>query len=184
LERIRNQPFPVLVLSAAFPRLVPPAVGVVIGLGAYNLEKRLRPRMLHPSLGRWLGFRPALYDARSCESPEELADLVIASSSTPPFTPVGRFRGRALLDGGMVDNIPAFAAETAERVRRNIVFLTRPYPRELLTEQADRLYLAPSHAVPIHRWDYTRPDLVDATIEMGEREADTHQPRLESFMAI
>jgi Patatin-like phospholipase len=187
LERVRAQPFPVLVLTAAFPRRVPAPLGAAMGLAAYNLEKRLRPGMVHPSFGRRIGFVPQLFDARSCESVEELADLVIASSSTPPFTPIGRFRGHALLDGGMIDNVPAAAAETVDGIRRNLVLLTRPYPRNVLGEQGSsgqRLYVAPSKAVPVEVWDYTRPDLVDATVAMGEREAELHETALRRLLAV
>jgi len=187
LERIKALPFPVLVLTAAFPRRVPAPLGAAMGLAAYNLEKRLRPGMVHPSFGRRIGFEPRLFDARSCASGEELADLVIASSSTPPFTPIGRFRGHALLDGGMIDNVPAAAAETIAGIRRNLVLLTRPYPRNVLGEQGEggaRLYVAPSRPVPVEVWDYTRPDLVDATVAMGEREAELHEPALRRLLAV
>jgi predicted acylesterase/phospholipase RssA len=183
LERIRAAPFPVLVLTAALPRALPASLSALLGFGAYNVEKRLRREMIHPSLGRHLGFRPYLVDARSCETPEELADLVLASSSSPPFTPVGSFRGRRLLDGGMIDNVPASAAEAVDAVRRNLVLLTRPYPRNVLGDHGERLYVAPSEPVPVERWDYTRPDLLDATIDMGEREAELHETALRRFLA-
>jgi predicted acylesterase/phospholipase RssA len=183
LERIRAAPFPVLVLTAALPRMLPTSVSVLLGFGAYNVEKRLRREMIHPSLGRRIGFRPYVVDARSCETPEELADLVLASSSSPPFTPVGAFRGQRLLDGGMIDNVPASAAEAVNTVRRNLILLTRPYPRNVLGDRGERLYVAPSEPVPVERWDYTRPDLVDATIDMGEREADLHEAALRRFLA-
>lgn len=182
LERIRAQPFPIQVLAAAFPPRLPAQVGVALGLGAYNLEKRIRPGMLHPSFGRKLGFRSVVVDARTCDTPEELAALVVASSATPPFTPIGRFRGQALLDGGMIDNVPADVAEVAPTIERNIVLLTRRYPSHLTGLHGRRLYVAPTEPVPIHRWDYTRPDLVDATIELGRRDADFHLPALESFV--
>lgn len=187
LERIRAQPFPLLVLTAAFPRGVPAPLGAAVGLAAYNLEKRLRPAMVHPSFGRRIGFQARLFDARTCESADELADLVVASSSTPPFTPIGRFRGHTLLDGGMIDNVPAAAAETIDGIRRNLVLLTRPYPRNVLGEQGDgghRLYVAPSKPVPVEVWDYTRPDLVDATVAMGEHEAELHESALRRLLAV
>ena len=183
LERIKAQPFPILVLTALPPTRLPLTLGALMGMSAYNLEKRLRPGMLHPSYGRRLGFQPLLIDARSCETAEELADLVVASSATPPFTPIGTFRGKRLLDGGMIDNVPAAAAETLSTTRGNLVLLTRPYPSEVLGEKGDRLYLAPTRATPIDSWDYTQPDLLDATVDMGEAEAETHRSSVERFLA-
>lgn len=187
LERIREVEHPVLVVAAAFPKLLPAPLGAAVGLATYNLEKRLRPSMIHPTYGRRVGFEPRLFDLRACESADELADLVIASSSTPPFTPIGRFRGERLLDGGMIDNVPAFATETVGDVRRNLVLLTRPYPRDALPPAGGpgpRMYVAPSRPVPVTTWDYTRPDLVDATIAMGEHESTVHERGLAELLAI
>jgi predicted acylesterase/phospholipase RssA len=181
-ERVREQPFPLLVLAAGFPRFAPAPLAVTAGIAAYQLEKAVRRRMVHPSLGRALGFQPFVYDARACEGPEELADLIIASSSTPPFTPLGAFRGRSLLDGGLVDNVPAFAAESDPAVRRNLVLLTRQYPKEVTGWRGNRLYLAPSEPVPVSRWDYTRPELLDETIALGERDAERYEPLLDELL--
>jgi predicted acylesterase/phospholipase RssA len=121
-------------------------------------------------------------DARTCESAEELTDLILASSATPPFTPVGRFRGQRLLDGGMIDNVPAFVADALPGVRRNLVLMTRPYHPSVVGVRGKRLYIAPTRETPISRWDYTSPELLDDTIRMGEREAEVHRPALDRFL--
>lgn len=182
LERIRALPFPVLILTSKVPSLLPSSIAAPLALCAYQLEKRMRPEMIHPSFGRRLGFAPLVYDARDCETPEALANLVIASSATPPFTSIGHIRGNRLLDGGVIDNAPAWIAEEVAGVRRNLVLLTRPYPPQVLGRHGARLYIAPSKPVPIERWDYTRPDLLDRTIEMGEYEAETHKDALDVFL--
>jgi patatin-like phospholipase len=182
-ERVRSQPFPILVLAARLPRFLPAALAVPLGISGYSIEKRLRTQMVHPSFGRLLGFAPTVVDARACESPEELAALILASSATPPFTPVGAFRGHRLLDGGMVDNVPAFVGDAIDGATRNLVLLTRPYPPTVTGPRGTRLYLAPSAPVPIGRWDYTQPGRLRETIAMGEREADLHQPALDRFLA-
>jgi predicted acylesterase/phospholipase RssA len=182
LERVRATPFPVLVLAARFPRLLPGGAALLLGIGAYQLEKALRKSMVHPALGRAIGFTPALFDARECESAEELAALVLASSATPPFTPVGSFRGARFLDGGMVDNAPAFAAEGVAGVERNLVLLTRVYPHALVGRQGRRLYVAPTVPPPVGRWDYTRPELLARTIELGQAEAEVHEAALAAFL--
>jgi len=183
LERVRAQPFPILVVTAAVPRVLTGAAAAMLGYSAYNLEKRVRRKMVHPTLAKRLGFRPHVVDARSCETPDELADLVIASSSTPPFTPIGNFRGKRLLDGGLIDNVPASVAEAVRGVEYNLVLMTRPYPPEVVGTQGKRLYIAPSVPPPVDPWDYTNADLVDRTIELGEREAEGHTPALVSLLA-
>jgi predicted patatin/cPLA2 family phospholipase len=182
LERIRQQPFPIYVLAAAFPALLPRALSVALGIGLYSAERSMR-RAPHPRSTRWLGFRPIAVDARECESAEELANLILASSATPPFTPIGLFRGMRLLDGGMIDNAPAFVAEERHpEARRSIVFLSRPYHASVLGVQNKRLYLAPTQPTPINRWDYTQPHLLDETVAMGEREAAIHQALLDKYL--
>jgi hypothetical protein len=182
LERVRSQPFPILVLTTAFPKPMPAFAAVILGLCAYNIEKRFRKEMIHPSLGRRVGFKAMAFDARKCETPEELADLIIASSATPPFTSVGSFSGRRLLDGGIIDNVPAFLGDEAPDVKRNLVLLTRPYPSNIIGKQGTRLYIAPANTLPVNRWDYTRPDLIDATIAAGERDAELYAPLLADFL--
>jgi hypothetical protein len=182
LDRLRSQPFPTLVTASRFPDVLGPGQAAVVGIAAYQLEKALRSPFLHPRWGRALGFRPVCFDARDCQSPAELADLVLASSATPPFTPVGSFRGQALLDGGLVDNAPAFVTETWPGIDRVIVLLTRPAPKAIVGRRGGRLYLAPSEALPVGRWDYTRPEGVDLAIATGERDADAFVAALDAFL--
>jgi predicted acylesterase/phospholipase RssA len=183
LERLRALPFPLLVLAAGFHARLPAWAAVALGLSAYNFEKRVAPERIHPRLGRKLGFVPRVFDARECSTPEEVADLIMASSATPPFTPIGLFQKQALLDGGLVDNVPAFVAEAHPGVTKNLIVLTRPYPASVTGVRANRLYVGPSKPTPVDRWDYTRPDLVDQTVAMGALESQQNRPLLDAFLA-
>jgi predicted acylesterase/phospholipase RssA len=182
LERIRRQPFPIYVLASSFPALLPSAMAVTLGITLYSIERSVR-RAPHPKSPRLVGFKPIAVDARECETPEELANLILASSATPPFTPLGAFRGLRLLDGGMIDNAPAFVVEERHpEARRSIVFMSRPYHPSVMGIQGRRLYVAPTRPTPIDRWDYTQPHLLDDTVAMGEREADIHAPVLDAYL--
>jgi predicted acylesterase/phospholipase RssA len=183
LERVRAQPFPIRFLCAAFPRVLPSVVGVALGLGAYTLEKAVRPTMLHPTFPQRLGFSPRWWDARDCESAEELTNLVLSSSSTPPFTRRGRFGRELLLDGSMVDNAPAYLLEDIPEVRRHVVILTRPYRAELVGARGNRYYVSPQKPLPISRWDYRQNAPVDETFDVGRNEAHVHGDALRSFLA-
>jgi hypothetical protein len=138
--------------------------------------------MIHPTFGQRVGFKAMAFDARDCETRQALTDLIIASSATPPFTSLGDFSGRRLLDGGIIDNVPAFLADESPGVKKNLVLLTRPYPKDVIGRQGSRLYIAPEKALPVSRWDYTRPELIDATIEVGVRDADICAPLLSEFL--
>ena len=182
LERLQAVPFPVLVLCTRPPPHVPTTLATWVGLTSYALEKRLVPRRLHPRIGTHLGFGELVVDARTCTSPEELADLVLASSSTPPFTPLGRFRGARLLDGGIVDNVPADVVERVAGVHKTLVLLTRPYPHGVTGERGRRLYVAPSEPVPIARWDYTERADVEGALALGRADAQRHAPTLSRWL--
>lgn len=182
LERIKAQPFPVNVLCAGFPTALPSGVSIALGLAAYQLEKKVRPKMLHPTFPRYVGFKQHAWDMRDCETAEEAVELVISSSATPPFTKRGRFEKRLLLDGSMIDNAPAFLTEASPEVRRNLVLLTRPYPNSTLGQRDTRLYIAPEEPLPITRWDYRETAPVDETLSAGRRDADRDEELVAAFL--
>jgi predicted acylesterase/phospholipase RssA len=180
--RVRSQPFPLLVLTTAFPARMPAFAAALLGLCAYNFDQGRGKAEARPSLARRVGFTPLVFDARACASAGELADLIIATSATPPFTPVGRVRERRLLDGGIIDPAPAFLAEASPGVERSITLLTAPLAAPAPRASGRHLYIAPSEPLPVRTWDFTRPDLLKATIELGERDAELYADRLTEFI--
>lgn len=181
-ERIKAQPFPVQVLCGGFPSALPSGVSIALGLAAYQLEKKMRPTMLHPTFPRYVGFKQHAWDMRECETPEDVVELVVSSSSTPPFTKRGRFGKQLLIDGSVIDNAPAFLTEESPRVRRNLVLLTRPYPKAELGKRDSRLYIAPKEPLPITRWDYRESAPVDETLLAGRRDADRDEELVADFL--
>lgn len=162
---------------AHIPRWTGPRLAVAAGLLAYNIDKHFL-KTLHPRLGRKLGFTPEFVRAQDCRTPEQLADLLLQSASTPPFTPVLRRHGRAVLDGGLVDNVPVDALDP---VPGNVlVLVTRLYPRpsRFVLQHGKgggvqrRLYLQPSQRVPISSWDYTRPEAMTHAYDLGRRDGE------------
>ena len=155
------------------PRWLGARSAVAAGLVAYNIEKYVR-KTLHPTLGRTLGFRPEFVRAQACASVDELADLILQSSCTPPFTPVLRRGGRPVLDGGMVDNVPVDALDPAPG--DVLVLVTRLYPRPQMFTVAHgeqrRLYVQPSSKVPISSWDYTSPSQMRHAYDLGRRDGE------------
>ncbi|CAB3723120.1 patatin-like phospholipase family protein [Trinickia soli] len=161
------------------PRWLGARASVVAGLVAYNIDKHIR-KVLHPTLGRALGFRPEFVRVQECAVVEELADLILQSSCTPPFTPVLRRKGRPVLDGGMVDNVPVGALD--ETPGRVLVLVTRRYPRPQTFVVAhgsqQRLYVQPSRKVPISSWDYTQPALMRPAYDLGRADGEAFLQRL------
>ncbi len=123
---------------------------------------------MHPRLARRLGFAAEYVPVRSCPSPEALADLVLASSCTPPFTPALAHGGRPALDGGIADNVPAAAVDADDGP--TLVLLTRRSPG--FPAHPGRVYVQPSVPVPVSAWDYTDPAGIQAAFDLGRRDAD------------
>ena len=170
---------PIDVLVARPPALPAPAA-LLAGYVSYLLERRVHARV-HPQWPRAIGFRGELYTmqqhaaaAPAAERADAIADLVLASSCTPPFTPIYRFGSRLSLDGGLVDNVPIFAVP--EHCERTLVLLTRRYPPEKLhsgsQHAGEHVVAQPSEPIPVVKWDYTSPDKLAATFELGLRDGE------------
>lgn len=122
--------------------------------------------------------------AQACTNVEELADLILQSSCTPPFTPVLRRGGRPVLDGGMVDNVPVGALDDAPG--RVLLMVTRRYPHAQMFMVAhgaqQRLYVQPSQTVPISSWDYTQPALMGQTYQLGQVDGEAFLRQAPQFV--
>jgi len=161
IKRIHRGP-DIRIQITRLPRWFGPHTGTMAGLLAYQLEKILC-RPVHPKLGRCIGFSPEVISVRNCKTPKALADLILASSCTPPFTPVFKYNGFSVLDGGLVDNVPVNAIGSAEG--NTLVLLTRFYSK--VPSMAGRTYVQPSEPITISKWDYTNPAGLQAAFDLG-----------------
>jgi predicted acylesterase/phospholipase RssA len=103
---------------------------------------------------------------RECATPSVLVDLILGSSCTPPMTALQTWRGRHVLDGGVVDNVPVCALAPA--AGETLVLLSRRYPQ--LPRVTGRTYVMPSADVPVDAWDYTSPARLQAAFDLGRRD--------------
>ena len=144
-------------------------LGVVAGMGAYTLEKMISGP-IHPRSPSRLGFRPEVVEAAGCATASELADLILASSCTPPVVPRMRFGGAPALDGGLVDNVPLLALGQEEGPA--LILLTRRYRPELLKTPPARVYIQPSRPIEITKWDYTDPQGLQKAYDLGRSDGE------------
>ena len=168
LARLHSGP-DIRVLVALVPRWLGPRSGFLLGLFAYQAEALIRPGP-HAALGRQAGFVPEVASVRDCATPDAVADLILHSSCTPPITPVYRRGTRPVLDGGLIDSAPL---ETIpEPSGATLVLLTKQYPPDSIPRVPGRVYVQPSEPIPIYKWDYTSPQGVQATYDLGRRDGE------------
>jgi len=166
LARVHAGP-EIRMLLGHMPRWLGPRTGFLAAAAAYNFDKRVR-RAVHPTTPQALGFRPEIVSVRACGTPDALADLILASSCSPPMTPLLRWQGRYVLDGGVVDNVPVCALDEAPG--RTLVLLTRRYPA--LPAIPGRTYVQPSSTIPVSAWDYTNAEGLQIAYDLGRRDAE------------
>ncbi|WP_250656969.1 patatin-like phospholipase family protein [Alkalimarinus coralli] len=152
---------------ARIPRWLGPKSAVAIGLMAYQLEKKIK-EPVHPTYGRKLGFKSEFINASDCNTPEELTDLILSSSCTPPMTPIMYLDNKPALDGGLFDNAPVHGVP--ENSGETLILLTRPY--RYIPPVTGRIYLSPSEKPPVDSWDYTNPSGIQRTFDLGRRDGE------------
>ena len=176
MQKIKRSPG-IRVLIAKPPRSWSAPIATLLGIGTYSLEKRLLKPM-HPTWSRKLGFRPIVVAAEQCQTADQLADVILQSSCTPPFVPVLYRNGHPVLDGGMIDNVPVVAVKGLQGPM--LVLLSRRYPRDRIPAIKGRLYVQPSKPPFISRWDYTNPDGLQSTFDLGCWDGEKFLRKVES----
>jgi predicted acylesterase/phospholipase RssA len=168
LETIRSgTPMRVALTRARNSRLgiVPRALA---GTLAYKLEGWATDRV-HRQWPARSGLEVEWAFANECESVDELADLLLQTSCSPPFTPAYRRDGRHVLDGGIVDNVPVAGLPASRKI---LVLLTRRYESLPTTEGV--VYVQPSEPIPIGSWDYTSPEKLQQSFDLGRKDGEEY----------
>ena len=154
-------------LMARYPAWLPSTLGAMAAFSVYGLEKHLTG-VLHPSWTQRLGFTPLVKGNRDATSIAELIDIILASSTVPPVLPSGGYRGTRVLDGGIIDNVPAFL--TDGRAGNTLVLLSKRY-KQPLPQMESRCYVQPSEPIRIDKFDYANPEGLTEVYELGMKDA-------------
>ncbi len=152
-----------------------PRLATFAGISAYYMERRIS-YPVHPRLTRKMAFKAEVVSVLECKSPEELADLILASSCTPPFTPILSWKGKTALDGGFIDNVPAdFSLDQSSPM---LILLTRRYDPRSIPAIPNRTYVQPSRDITITKWDYTNPAGLDEAYRLGVGDGESFLARM------
>jgi predicted acylesterase/phospholipase RssA len=152
------------------PRGLSPIAGAMLGIGAYQLEKKMF-HPVHPRFGRALGFRPEFVPVRTLADSRTFRKLLLASSGVPPFIPVTMIGDAPAFDGGLVDNVPVKPVETIESAGgRTLVLLTRAYKN--IPAIHGRTYVQPSRKIDVSQFDITNPEGIRSAYELGVKDGN------------
>ena len=168
LSRLVNGPS-IKILSAVPPKGMPPAAATIAGLAIYSIEKKIK-YPIHPTWTKSAGFSPEITDTKTCKSAKELADAILQSSCTPPIMPILKKNNKTVLDGGLIDNVPAWILDKTPG--KKLVLLSRKYPFKDIMEKNNRVYVQPSSEIKIKRWDYTSPSGIQEAYNQGFRDGE------------
>lgn len=150
--------------SAELPRYP----GLLIALSLFAL-RALPMRQRHPRFAARFGFTGEFISAKQCATAAELADLVLASSCTPPFTPWYSLYGRPVLDGGLCESVPlSWLPETHGKA---LVLLTTKDPPK--NRRRGVTYAEPSVDLQIASWDFKDAGNIDRLYALGKQDART-----------
>lgn len=159
------------VLLCRPPQSFSPArvTALLLGIG---LGRRLSSERLVSALVRTGRLSPEFVPVKSCRDAVEVTDLILASSSTPPFTPLCRFQGRHTLDGGVLESVPVSGLRPS--ATRALVLITsgqfRFTPPASLPRGTSLTTVAPSRHIEGDPWDYANPRLLDACYCLGQED--------------
>jgi len=162
LERLKKTS--VHFLMSGYPKWLGGTIGATTALCIYGLEKTLRKDPIHPRWPARAGFKPLIGRATDCHTLQDYISMVLAASCIPPILPEGRFGGRKVLDGGLIENIPVRLAD--KEPGETLVLLSRKYECELPSTKRVT-WVQPSEQIKIDKFDYANPDGLQETFELG-----------------
>ena len=165
----------VLIQVAHPPRWMNGAVAALGAIGAYQIEKAITGAA-YSQAGRYLGLRAAWVSTHATQTAGELIDALMATSSVPPFMPIGHVRGRVALDGGLIDNPPLRRLDDAEwQGRKTLVLATRANaPRST----GLRTVVGPSAALTVSKFTITDAAGIRAAYDLGRADGAAFAARL------
>ena len=159
---------PMLIQLSGLPDWMPGALGALGSIGAYQIEKLLTDGT-HSKAGLRMRLRPTWISTHNCDYPGELVDALMATSSVPPFMPVGRVRGRAYLDGGLVDNPPLMKLTEVEAKGWQTLLLTTRFGRKP-PSAPNRVVVGPSEDIPVGKFSVGDAPGIRHAYEVGLRD--------------
>jgi predicted acylesterase/phospholipase RssA len=175
LKALKAAP-PMLIQLSCPPAWMPGGIAALGSIAAYQIEKRLTGGA-HSKAGRYLGLKPAWVSTHELATATDLVDAIMATSSVPPFMPVGRLSGRTHLDGGLVDNPPTIRLRQSEQAgKRTLLITTRP--GRVPPPSPGRIVIGPSTDIPVNKFTVGDAAGLRHAYETGLRDGEAFAKKL------
>jgi predicted acylesterase/phospholipase RssA len=122
---------------------------------------------------RYYGLQEIVFSKKDIRDPQHLEDLILATSSVPPLVRFQEIQGKRYLDGGIYNHMP-IAQLTNVDYRLGVVYEKNDLInyRKALRRDNTYIFYPPKEEVTISVWEYSRPDLIEETFELGRRDAE------------
>ena len=147
--------------------------------------RRRKQGALHGPESLPVGVYATIKTAQELPDRYAVADAILESSASPPITRAQVGARGTIYDGCLVDNVPVRALQSVDTKEgandRVLVLLNRPMAD--MPQRGSRLYLAPSQAVPVKKWDYTNPEAVHRTVAQGYEDAEAYMPLVRDWLS-
>ncbi|MDQ0313567.1 patatin-like phospholipase family protein [Amorphus orientalis] len=152
---------PAFSVHLARPLKGPGRLGAVATIAVYELDLHWRSSP-HQLYARRAGAEPIIVDGRQAARDGRLVDLIVTAAAVPPLFPIRHWDGDKVIDGGVIDNAPRPDCKDGETC---LMLLTRRYRH--IPERDGCVYVYPSEEVPTDKADFSDPDGVRRTFELG-----------------
>ncbi len=169
LDTLKAQP-PIFMQVADLPAWMPASIGSLGSIGAYQIEKLLTDGA-HSKAGRYLGLTPRWISTHDMQTPAELVEAILSTSSVPPFMAVGRAGGPPCLDGGIVDNPPTIKLKQTEAENGKTLLIYTRFGRTP-PQAKGRTIIGPSEEITVNKFTIGDADGLRAAYELGLRDGE------------
>jgi predicted acylesterase/phospholipase RssA len=140
---------------------------------AYEADLHIRSTP-HLAWSQKAGLTTTRVDGRQAARDGTLVDLICAAATIPPVFEPPTWDGKPVIDAGMADQAPM----PEPNLGSTLILLTRRYRN--IPDVPGRRYVMPSEEVPADKIDFTDPEKLRRTWDLGESDAHDFIATLQS----
>ncbi|MCB1145781.1 MAG: patatin-like phospholipase family protein [Leptospiraceae bacterium] len=156
-------------------------------INAYRKEDGLyEKKIIKPlltSLAVAEGLQEVIFTNKDFIDPQRVEDIVLTTSSAPPFVSLQQLDQEYYLDGGVFDNVPVRVLPKLDLIIAvHYQIESRQIVEKLGRDRGRNIFwICPTSKLPINMWDYANPAGVRATYQRGIKDGKNIMRILNTF---